>query len=164
MGTTKNAAEVAAAAQAANESINVTSERCVLNVTSVRLIEQDGTANVSIGFAEPIDGYKVVDGVRTPTKVTNLSLNAKYLRKAMYESEPMVALYRATQESGLSQKQLAILLFKSKMIVVRKHHSAGEANPEVEGSFFANDCYSTNIEKVVFSDFALGQVATAVAL
>lgn len=130
-------------------------------VTNVSVIANEKSANVQLTLNAEFDGFKIVDGVATTTKVNTISFPRSVITAQLCDCNDDIALYRAMCDHSFGQREFGGILFGATITFERVLHAAGEV---VDDYVFQRDCYSTQITSVRLSTKAITLLDKATSL
>lgn len=120
-------------------------------ITNISVITNENSVNVQLTLNAEFDGFRIIDGVATTTKVNTISFPRSVLTAQLCDCNDDIALYRAMSDHSFGQREFGGILFGATITFERVLHAAGEV---VDDYTFQRDCYSTQITSVRLSNKA----------
>lgn len=138
----------------------------VATVKGIRVFENENSASVQLTLDKEIEGYKQDDnGIFVKGMTKQVSFFRSALTAQLCDANDDIALYRACQERALGQRQLALILFNSKVKLNITEHSAGEVI-DVNGTerTIERDCIFVEVVDVTLAPRAIQCLNDAISL
>lgn len=141
-------------------------EKIIVTVKGVRVFVNEFSSSVQLTLAEPIKGFKQDDdGNFVEEDVKQISLPRSKFTAQLCEASDDIAMYRATLDHALGQKEFGVILFNAKLQLQRERKAAGEVYTiNGEEQVAERDCYLTDVTGVQLSDRAIRAIDNAIAL
>ena len=141
-------------------------ETIVVTIKRVKLFVDENSANVQLTFDKTIKGFVQNDeGDFIETDVKSISIPRSNLTAQLCEVSDDIAMYLATLDHKLGQKEFGVILFNAKLKINRDRKVAGEIIGEGDkAKALERDSYITDIVGVTLSDRALRQLDDATRL